>query len=152
MNCLLRLAACGVVLAIVFSGTPILAQDAAVIKELSRLEDAWLAAAAKKDGAAVGRLIAPNFLSMDSQVGKVVDKATLIKDVSSSTENFVSVTGSNYKAQVSGNTAIIIGITTNVIKRANGNETFRYAWTDTWMKQADGQWLCIASQATRLPK
>ena len=152
MNSLLRLAACGVVSAILFSGTPVLAQDAAVLKELSRLEDVWAAAATKRDGAAVGRLLAPGFLSMDDDVGRVVDKATLVKDASSLPDSYVSFTNGNYKAQVFGNTAIIVGTTTIVTKTPNGTATRRNAWTDTWMKQADGQWLCVASQAARLSK
>jgi len=152
MNCLLRLAAYGVISAIVFSGTPVLAQDAAVTKELSRLEDMWGAAATKRDGAAVGRLVAPGFLSMDDTVGKVVDKATLIKDVNSLPDKYVSFTNGNYKVQVFGNTAVIVGTTAIVTKTPTGNATHRNAWTDTWMKQADGQWLCIASQAAHLEK
>jgi ketosteroid isomerase-like protein len=151
MSHLLRLAACGVVFVIAFSGTPVLAQDAAVIKELSRLEDVWAAASTKNDGAAVGRLLAPGFLSMDDEKGRVIDKVTLVNDVNTSKDTD-SFTNGNYKGQVFGNTAIIVGITTAVTKTPKGPETRRSAWTDTWMKQPDGQWLCIASQSARLAK
>ena len=152
MNHLIRRAAFGVVFAVLLSGSSASAQDAAIIKELSRLEDVWAASIAKKDGAAIGKMLAPNFLSMDSSVGQVVDKSTIIKNASSSTDTFVSVKAGDYKGQVFGNTAVIVGISTLVTKTATGASTLRVAWTDTWMKQADGQWLCIASQSARLAK
>jgi ketosteroid isomerase-like protein len=139
-----------VVGALLLSATPLVAQDA-VVKELSRLEDAWAAALMKKDGAAVGRLLAPRFLSM-SDDGRLLDKATAIQDVNTDKETYVSVSGGDYKVQVFGDTAIIVGRMSAVVKTAGGTETRRWAWTDTWMKQTDGQWLCIASQATRLAK
>jgi len=49
-------------------------------------------------------------------------------------------------------TAIIVGPVTGLVKTATGTETRRSAWTDTWIKQADGQWLCVASQSARLVK
>src|SRR5262245_44964119 len=136
---------------VLFSGTLLVAQDAAVLKELSRHEDAWAAAVLKKDGAAVGRLLAPGFLSMNAE-GRVMDRPSMIQEVNADTETYVSASNSGYKAQVFGNTAIIVGTFTAVVKTAAGTETHRYAWTDTWMKQTDGQWLCIASQSARLAK
>jgi len=136
---------------VVLVHTPITAQDDAVLKELSRLEDVWAAAIAKKDGAALDRLLSPRFLSM-SDDGRVLDKAAAVQDLSSDKDSYVSVSNSGYKAQIMGDTAIIVGIFTAVVKAAGGNETRRWAWTDTWMKQPNGQWLCIASQSTRLAK
>jgi len=137
--------------AILMSGSLLVAQDAVVIKELSRHEDAWAAAVLKKDGAAVAKMLAPGFLSM-SDGGQVMDKAALVQEVNADKETYVSATNSGYKGQVFGNTAIIVGIFTAVVKTAGGSETRRWAWTDTWMKQADGQWLCVASQSARLAK
>ena len=137
--------------AVLVSGTQPIAQDAAVVKELSRLEDVWAAASIRKDGAAVGRLLAPGFLSM-SDDGRVMDKAAMIQGVNTDKETYVSGSSGGYRVQVFGGTAIIVGTFTAVVKTASGTETRRWAWTDTWMKQTDGQWLCIASQATGLAK
>ena len=146
-----RSRALGLLFALLVSGTQLIAQDAAVVKELSRLEDVWAAGSAKKDGAAVGRLLAPRFLSM-SDDGRVMDKATLIQEVNTDKETYVSASNSGYKVQVFGDTVIIVGTFAAVVKTAAGTETRRWAWTDTWMKQPDGQWLCIASQSARLAK
>ena len=152
MDRLIRRAAFGVLFSVLISVTPAAAQDAAVIKELMRLEDVWAASIAKKDGAAIGQLLAPNFLSMDSSVGRVVDKASIVNDTNASKDTYVSVKASDYKGQVFANTAVIVGTTTLITKGVKGNDTRRVAWTDTWMKQADGKWLCIASQSARLTK
>lgn len=150
MRSCLRSATLCLVGALLLSATPLVAQDA-VVKELSRLEDVWAAALLKKDGAAVGRLLAPRFLSM-SDDGRLMDKATMIQEVNTDKETYVSASNSGYRVQVFGETAIIVGTYAAVVKTAAGTETRRWAWTDTWMKQTDGQWLCIASQSTRLAK
>ena len=133
------------------SGTRVGAQDAAILKELSRLEDVWAAAFMKKDGAAVGRLLSDRFLSM-SEDGRVFDKAALVQEVNTTKDTYVSASNSGYKVQVFGDTAIIVGTITGAVKTATGTETRRSAWTDTWMKQPNGQWLCVASQSTPLAK
>jgi ketosteroid isomerase-like protein len=136
---------------LVSSGSALMAQDAAVVKELTRLEDAWAVAFQKKDGAAVGRMLSPNFLSFNDE-GRLMDRASIVQEINADKETYVSVSNGNYKVQVFGDTAVIVGIFTAVVKGAAGNETRRWAWTDTWMKQANGQWLCIASQSARLAK
>ena len=151
MSALRRFGSLSLLATLLLAGTQLIAQDAAIVKELSRLEDAWAAAIMKKDGAAVGRLLAPRFLSM-SDDGRVMDKATLIQEVNADKETYVSASNAGYKVQVFGDTAIIVGTFTAVVKTADGTEPRRWAWTDTWMKQADGQWLCIASQSARLAK
>ena len=150
MRLRLRSATLCLISALLLSAMPLVAQDA-VVKELSRLEDVWAGAAMKKDGAAVGRLLAPRFLSL-SDDGRLMDRATWIQNVNTDKETYVSTSNSGYKVQVFGETAIIVGTYSAVVKTAAGTETRRWAWTDTWMKQTDGQWLCIASQSARLAK
>lgn len=124
------------------------AQDA-VAKELMKLEDQWGAASLKRDGASVGRMLSDNFLSFTDK-GVVNTKAKLVASINSDTAQYVSGANSAYQVKVHGNTAVIIGVWTATTKTAKGNSTHAYAWTDTWMKQADGRWLCIASQATQV--
>lgn len=124
------------------------AQDA-VAKELMKLEDQWGAASLKRDGATVGRMLSEDFLSFSGK-GVVNTKATLVASINSDTTQYVSGANSAYQVKVHGNTAVIIGVWTATTKTAKGNSTHAYAWTDTWMKQADGRWLCIASQATQV--
>ena len=146
-----RVVACSLACSILQSASPAIAQDTAVEKTLSRLEDVWAAASMKKDGAAIGRMLAPGFLSM-SDDGRVLDRGAAIQDANTSKDTLVSASNSGYKVQIFGTTAIIVGTFTGVVKTATGTETRRSAWTDTWIKQADGQWLCVASQSARLVK
>lgn len=124
------------------------AQDA-VAKELMKLEDQWGAAILKRDGASVGRMLSDNFLSITDK-GVANTKATLVASVNSDTSQYVSGANSGYQVKVHGNTAVIIGVWTATTKTAKGTAKRAYAWTDTWIMQADGRWLCVASQATQV--
>lgn len=124
------------------------AQDA-VAKELMKLEDQWGAASIKRDGATVGKMLSDDFLSY-TEKGVVSSKALIVKNISGDTAQYVSGTNAKYQVKVHGNTAVIIGVWTATRKGAKGTVTNAYAWTDTWMKQADGRWLCIASQSTQV--
>jgi uncharacterized protein (TIGR02246 family) len=122
------------------------AAENAVVKEICRLEDAWAAAEVKKDGAAVGQLLAEEFLFTGPD-GAVLSKAQLIQVVSTSKAERVSEVGSDYQVKVYGNTAVIHGIVTIVDKDERGTQQVRLRYTDTWVKQADGRWLCVAAQS-----
>jgi ketosteroid isomerase-like protein len=121
------------------------AQDAA--KDVTKLEEQWITYSLKKDGAGLGKMLADNYLGITSE-GKLVDKAWTVKDMSTDTTHYVSMTYSDLKANVHGNTVVIRGITNITTKGAKADVKLRNAWTDTWVKQADGKWLCVASQGT----
>ena len=141
-----RLAAVAVA---VMSFAAVLPAQDVVAKELMKLEDQWGVASIKRDGATVAKMISDDFLSFTYK-GVVNTKASLIKGINADTAQYVSGANGSYQVKVHGNTAIIIGVWTATTKGAKGNETHSYAWTDTWMKQADGKWLCIASQSTQV--
>jgi ketosteroid isomerase-like protein len=126
---------------------PLAAQDA-VVKEIGRLEDAWAAAETNKDGQAVGRLLSEDFL-YTAPDGALLTKPQLIQSVSTSRAERTFV-GSDYKVKVYENTAIIHGTVTVIVKTATGTELVRFRWTDTWVRQADRRWLCVAAQSTRI--
>jgi ketosteroid isomerase-like protein len=124
------------------------AQDV-VAKELMKLEDQWGAASIKRDGAAVGKMLSDDFLSFTDK-GVVSSKALIVKSINGDTAQYASGANAKYQVKVHGNTAVIIGVWTATSKGVKGNVTNAFAWTDTWMKQADGRWLCIASQSTQV--
>ncbi len=123
------------------------AQDP-VSRELMKLEDQWGAASMKKDGAGVGKLLSDDFLSFTDK-GVVNTKAKIMQEINTDTLQYVSGGNSAYKVKIFGGTGVIIGVWTANSKGAKGTVTHSWAWTDTWMKQADGHWLCIASQSTQ---
>ena len=124
---------------------PAAAQDA-VVREIGRLEDAWQAAEVKKDGAAAGQLLAEDFL-FTAPDGAVFSKSQFIQLVSASKTERISEVGSEYSVKVYGNTAVIHGIVTTVDKAGSGTKEERLRFTDTWVKQTDGRWLCVAAQS-----
>jgi ketosteroid isomerase-like protein len=135
-----------VAFASLFATSGLIAQDP-VSRELMRLEDQWGVASIKRDGAAVGKLLSDDFLSFTDK-GVVSTKATIVKNINSDTAQYVSGGNTGYQVKLHGSTGVIIGVWTATTKGAKGNVVAKYAWTDTWMKQADGKWLCIASQST----
>ena len=124
---------------------PVPAQDA-VVKEICRLEDAWAAAEVKKDGAAVGQLLTEDFLFTGPD-GALLSKSQLIQVVSTSKAERISEVGSDYQVKVYGSTAVIHGIVTTMDKVESGTQQVHLRWTDTWVKQTDGRWLCVAAQS-----
>jgi ketosteroid isomerase-like protein len=128
--------------------TPLAAQDT-VAKEMIRLENAWAAAEMKNDTAAVGALLAQDFIET-SPDGALLTKAQVIQGVTT-TKSLSEVLG-DYQVQVYGAAAVVHGVSTSTIKTAGGTEQHRYRFTDTWVKQTDGRWLCVAGQSARLLK
>lgn len=129
--------------------TPLAAQDA-VVKEICRLEDSWQAAEVRKDGAAVGQLLAEGFL-FTAPDGTLLSRSQLIQVVSTSKTEHIAEVGSNYQVKVYENTAVIHGIVTVVDRVEGAVHTERLRWTDTWVKQADGRWRCVAAQSAPYP-
>ena len=84
--------------------------------------------------------------------GTIDTKAHRIKTIGEDKTVIVSEVSSDYRVDVYGGTAIITGLTTVVSKAATGNTTERFRWTDAWIKQSDGHWLCVAEQSARLAK
>lgn len=137
-----------VLLALVSFAAALPAQDA-VAKELVALERRWMAAQMKHDGAAVGALLSEDFLSI-SDKGLALTKAQMIRNTSESRTTYASGELTGFQTKVHGNAAVIVGVVTYGITKGKETVTARYAWTDTWVKQANGTWLCVASQSTEM--
>ena len=53
---------------------------------------------------------------------------------------------------VSGSTAVHLGEGTFTVTTKKGKVThIHQVWTDTWIRQANGMWLCVASQWVEHP-
>jgi uncharacterized protein (TIGR02246 family) len=120
------------------------AQDAA--KDVRKLEDQWITIAMKRDGAALGKMLADDMLVIDD--GKPSSKASVVDGVTNEKRNLVSFSYSGVNTRVYGNTVVINGVTNITTKETKGNVTTRWSWTDTWVKQNDGRWLCVASHGS----
>jgi ketosteroid isomerase-like protein len=126
-------------LLLVLSRISLGAQDPAG-QAVVKLENAWAAADAKHDAAAVGRLLASDFTFVLPD-GTLSTRAQVLGRVTSDTGGPGPV-NSDLKPRVYGNTVVITGLTTYTTKA----EQRRLRWTDTWVKGPDGQWICVAAQ------
>ena len=120
--------------------------DEATARELMRLEDAWGAAQMRRDGGAVGRMLMGDF-AFTGPDGSRLTKAQLVVDIIGSRTVYVAGANSEYRVRAHGGAAVITGLWTATVRTAKGVEVRRYRWTDTWIKQADGRWLCLAGQS-----
>jgi uncharacterized protein (TIGR02246 family) len=120
-------------------------------QEVKALEDAWGAASIKRDGAAVGRMLSPDFTFVDAD-GKLLTKAQLVASINSDTTQYVSGANTAMSPRVHGGTVVITGVWTAVVKTKAGTTQTRYRWTDTWVRSPDGGWMCIAGQSSKMTK
>jgi hypothetical protein len=122
----------------------------AVEQMLLALEQRWVTAGKASDGAAVGALLAENFVAIDAD-GTMRTKADLVERTTKG--KWTSATLTDMKVVMHGNnTGIITGVWTGVGTDGGGKAVDgRERWADTWVK-ADGKWLCVASASAPLAK
>lgn len=117
--------------------------DAAVTKSLLALEDQWAAASKASNGDALAPLLADSFVALDTD-GTMHSKAEVIARVKKA--KWVTNELGDMKVTVHGDSAIVTGTwtgngTDGTGKAVNAKER----WVDTWVKTADGKWVCVAS-------
>lgn len=115
------------------------------------LEQDWNDAVWHKDRSWFEKNYAPDFFSVSSMTGKVMDRKADIDDSANdkSTFDMVETTGMNIR--MDGNTAQVTGIFHLKGKDEKGaafDRKIRYI--DTWVKK-DGRWWAWSSQGTNLP-
>jgi ketosteroid isomerase-like protein len=117
--------------------------DAAVTKALLALEDQWGAAAKASNGDALAPLLADSFVALDTD-GTLHSKAEVIARVKKA--KWVTNELGDMKVTVHGDSAIVTGTWTGNGTDGTGKTVnARERWVDTWVKTADGKWVCVAS-------
>jgi ketosteroid isomerase-like protein len=121
-----------------------------VEQALLALEQRWATAGKASDGAAVGELLAENFVAIDAD-GSMRTKAEFVERTTKG--KWTTATLTDMKVTMHGNnTGIVTGVWTGVGtdgagKAVDGKER----WADTWVK-ADGKWRCVSSASAPLAK
>lgn len=125
---------------------PLHAQDSATVaKAVNDLEGQWAVSLSAGNWTAVGTFLAPNYMATDG-AGKRMDRAAYLASLGAA-GTFSNVTNGAYTVLVSGTTAVHLGEGTYTVTSKKGKVThMRQVWTDTWVRQANGMWLCVASQ------
>jgi ketosteroid isomerase-like protein len=130
---------------------PVRAQsDRVAVEKIKENETQWGAAMVRQDWAMIERMMAPEFVATDG-AGKRTDKAATLAMLKSGL-SFSNMQMGPEQVILNGNTAIHAGEATMTVKMPDGSGgNYHIVWTDTWVKDKDGNWLCLASQAVEHP-
>ena len=112
---------------------------------ITTTEKAWAAAIAIGDTSAIKRIMADDFIGMNSK-GKTYDKQTLIRE-SAESANLYTVEAYNIKINFYGNTAIAQGGETWT--KLSDSTSTNSVWTDTWVYR-NNKWEIIAAADLKL--
>ena len=121
-----------------------------VAQALMKLENDWAKAGLAGDAAALGKMLTADYV-YTNQDGEMASRADMLAGMKSGTTKYDTFTVGDMKAHVYGDAAVVTG-KGSLKGKENGkpvDEVIRF--TDTWVKQG-GQWVCAATQVTRLPK
>jgi ketosteroid isomerase-like protein len=132
---------------------PVRAQsdDRVAVEKIKENEAQWGAAMVRQDWATIERMVAPEFVATDG-AGKRTDRAAYMAMLQTGGMSFSNLQLGPEQVIVNGNTAIHAGEATMTVKMPDGTTgKYHVVWTDTWVKDKDGKWLCIASQAVEHP-
>jgi ketosteroid isomerase-like protein len=120
-------------------------------KTINDLEAQWGASIMAGNWAAVESFLTPDFVFTDG-AGKRTDRATYITGLRDSDTPVSNLQVGPYTVLVNGNTAVHLGEATWTQTDKKGTvKKFHEIWTDTWVLQANGMWLCMAAQSVNLP-
>ena len=117
-------------------------------EELSTFEQEFTQAVAANDAAAIGRLVADDWVIVDAD-GTVIDRSRFISAIESGALTHESMESTDLEVRVHGDTAVVTGITTSKGQYLGEGFTTRERATDVLVR-LDGRWLCVFSQLTRV--
>ncbi len=108
---------------------------------IKQSEGEWAAASAKQDTAAVERILAEDFVGVDTQ-GNFFRKADELAAVGKNEGGYVEGKVGEVQVRFFGEAAVAQGSET--WSKSDG-EHGRYVWTDTWIRR-NGKWRIVASE------
>lgn len=117
---------------------------------LLRNEDGWAAALVKRDAAYFNRMLSPGFVYTED--AKLMTRADVLRDATSGSDTVTAAHNEDMVVHQAGPvTAAVTGIL--VVEGRSSGKRFvhRYRFTDTWVRQDDGQWQIVAAQDYLMP-
>jgi ketosteroid isomerase-like protein len=119
-----------------------------VSQTISDLETKWAAASKAGNADAVAALIADDAVIIDSD-GSAHAKPEVVDRIKKTKWETNEV--SDMKVTTHGNTAVITGVWTGKGTDDKGKAVdTKERWADTWVKQANGKWQCVASASATM--
>jgi ketosteroid isomerase-like protein len=114
------------------------------------LESAWNQAEVQHDARAMSMLLAETFEYTESD-GRFMDKRQWLDFVTKGVEHYDQLGNSGIEVHIYGDVAVVTGGYRERIKTKNNSVVRGGRFTDIWLQQ-NGQWKCIASQATLISR
>ena len=115
------------------------------------LENAWNLAEAHKDAKAMEQLMARELVFVDYD-GTVLNKAQVLAGVRTSTSQQPKMEMESITARVSGKTVLVTGVYKDSGRLHGKAYSRKGRFMDVWVEQENGNWRCVASQATLMSK
>ncbi len=122
------------------------ANRAADEQQIRKIEQDWVNALVKRDGAFLTKLETDDFTFTDPD-GVVSDKGDDIKNTTSGDTVFDDIKIDSLKVRFYGDTAIANGMGTVKAHAKEEDLSGKYSWTDVFVKQK-GQWKAVAAHVT----
>jgi len=129
-----------------FSRTPELNNEN-IEQTIMQMERDWNALTIKKDAAGLGRIIAEDFVGVESS-GRMFNKTQVINVIESGSGAVQSEAAEDLKVRVYGDTAIVTGQFSIKSEKNEADDNLKLLFTNVWAKR-DGQWLIVSRQATQ---
>lgn len=117
-------------------------------EDLLTFEEEFSQAVAANDAAAIGRLVADDWVIVDAD-GRIIDRPRFISVIESGALTHESMESTDVEVRVHGDTAVLTAITTTKGQFMGQGFTTRERATDVLVR-LDGRWLCVFSQLTRV--
>ncbi len=146
-----RLAIVGAALGVLFlaaSGPANAKEGTSTEQTLKQLEQDWTDAALKKDSAALGKILANEWVSLGTLGETSREKA--LAELSSGENRIDSMTLSDLKVRVFGDTAVVTGSDDEKSSNKGKDTSGHYVWTDVFVRHGQS-WQAVASQSALVP-
>ena len=112
--------------------------------------DGWDAAIVRKDREAIAANMAESFMQTGSD-GRVADKAQFLEAITADKLVIAPYTVEEFRVRFYGDTALVTGRTDMHGSWDGKPFESHYRFTDTYVREADGQWRVVNVQTTEIP-
>jgi ketosteroid isomerase-like protein len=116
---------------------------------IKKSESQWAEAVASGDAAVVERILAEDFVGVDTD-GSFYKKAKAVSDTRETPKEFISNHANEVKVRFYGDTAVAQG-SESWVRRTVQPLRGRFVWTDTWVRR-NGKWQIVAAEDLIAPE
>jgi ketosteroid isomerase-like protein len=125
------------------------ASSAEAERYIKESERQWAESVANGDASVVERILADDFLGVDTD-GSLYSKAKAVEDTPKSAVEFVSNHANEVKVRFYGDTAVAQG-SESWVRRTEKPLRGRFVWTDTWIRR-NSKWQIVAAEDLIAPE